>query len=172
MATISILYGADTESARCWCGGSAAAILQSAAMIRLARADDLPTILELIHSNNDRLLERTPEELESLLPTFWVAEEEGVVVGCCCLEIYSRKIAEVRSLVVREDRRHLGYGRQLVAEAVREARRRGIHEILTVTSKLDFFGKLNFKPVLNEKYALFWSADDQNQDNQNPEGTE
>lgn len=129
-------------------------------MVRLARADDLSAIMELIHSNNDRLLERTPEELESLLPTFWVAEEDGVVVGCCCLEVYSRKIAEVRSLVVREDRRHLGYGRQLVTEAVREAQRRGIYEILTVTSKLDFFGKLNFKPVLNEKYALFWSAED------------
>jgi amino-acid N-acetyltransferase len=130
-------------------------------MVRLARPDDLPAIMELIHSNNDRLLERTPEELETLLPTFWVAEEDGIVIGCCCLEIYSRKIAEVRSLVVREDRRNRGYGRQLVTEAVQEARKRGIHEILTVTSKLDFFGKLNFKPVLNEKYALFWNANDQ-----------
>lgn len=128
-------------------------------MIRLARPEDVPAILDLIHQNTDHLLERSPEEVESLLPTFWVAEQEGKVVGCCCLEIYSRKIAEVRSLVVREDWRNRGLGRQLVREAVSEARRRGIHEILTVTSELGFFGSLNFRPVLNEKYALFWSAD-------------
>jgi len=137
------------------------AILQGATMIRLANAEDVPAILQLIHQNNDHLLERTPAEIELLLPTFWVAEVEGTVVGCCCLEIYSRKIAEVRSLVVREEYRHRGVGRQLVAAAVREATRRSIREILTVTSELEFFGRLNFKPVLNEKYALFWSADDE-----------
>ncbi len=128
-------------------------------MIRLARAEDVPAILELIHNNNDRLLERSPEEIESLLPTFWIAEQDGIVVGCCCLEVYSRKIAEVRSLVVREDYRHRGLGRSLVSEAVNEARRRSIREILTVTSELSFFASLSFRPVLNEKYALFWSAD-------------
>ncbi len=128
-------------------------------MIRLARPDDIPAILGLIHENNDRLLERSPEDIETLLPTFWVAELDGEVVGCCCLEIYSRKIAEVRSLVVREDRRHQGLGRQLVREAVNEARRREIREILTVTSELAFFASLHFRPVLNEKYALFWSAE-------------
>jgi len=131
-------------------------------MIRLATIADLSSILDLIRTNNDRLLERTPEELVSLLPTFWVAELNGQVVGCCCLEIYSRKIAEVRSLVVRDDHRQHGLGKQLVAAAVAEARRRGIYEILTVTSELEFFGKLNFKPVLNEKYALFWHADEGN----------
>lgn len=129
-------------------------------MVRLARPADIPAILSLIHENNDRLLERSAEDMDALLPTFWVAEEDGVVVGCCCLEIYSKKIAEVRSLVVRQDRRHLGYGRTLVQAAVTEARGRGIHEILTVTSKLDFFAQLNFKPVLNEKYALFWNSDE------------
>jgi amino-acid N-acetyltransferase len=135
------------------------AILQGAAMIRFARPDDIPAILALIHQNNDRLLERSSEEIQALLPAFWVAEEEGEVVGCCCLEIYSRKIAEVRSLVVREDRRHHGLGRRLVQEAVNEARRREIREILTVTSEVGFFASLHFRPVLNEKYALFWSAE-------------
>lgn len=136
-------------------------MLQNAIMIRLARPADIPVILDLIHQNNDHLLERSPEEIEALLPTFWVAEDDsGTVVGCCCLEVYSRKIAEVRSLVVRADRRQQGFGRQLVLAAVEEARRRQIHEILTVTSELEFFNRLRFKPVLNEKYALFWNADD------------
>ena len=132
------------------------AILQIPTMIRPALPDDIPAVIELIHANKDHLLERSSEELEALLPTFWVAELDGEIVGCCCLEIYSKKIAEVRSLVVKETIRRRGIGRALVIEAVREARRRNIAEILTVTSELDFFRDLNFHTCLNEKYALFW----------------
>lgn len=126
-------------------------------MIRPACENDIPAILQLIHDNNDHLLERTPEEVRGLLPTFWVAEVENQVVGCCCLEIYSKKIAEVRSLVVRTDMRRHGIGRGLVLAAVAEAKSRGIAEILTVTGELAFFEELNFRTCLNEKYALFWS---------------
>ena len=137
--------------------GRATVILRIPPMIRLANPEDVPVILALIHDNNDHLLERKGEEVLGLLPTFWVAEMDGEVVGCCCLEIYSRKIAEVRSLVVREDRRRHGIGRGLVLTAVAEARARGIAEILTVTGELQFFEELNFRTCLNEKYALFWS---------------
>ncbi len=125
-------------------------------MIRNARPNDIPAILELILTHGDHLLERSAEEVESLLPTFWVAEIDGKIIGCCCLEVYSRKIAEVRSLVVTESARRQGIGRALVLEAVAEAKRRRIAEVLTVTSELEFFGKLNFHTCLNEKYALFW----------------
>lgn len=126
-------------------------------MIRSASPEDVPAIMALIHAHNDHLLERSQEEVEALLPTFWVAELDGEVVGCCCLEVYSRKIAEVRSLVVKEGVRRRGMGRGLVLEAVAEARRRQIAEILTVTAELEFFESLNFHTCLNEKYALFWS---------------
>ena len=132
------------------------AILQIV-MIRSAHPEDVPAILGLIQTHSDHLLERSREEVEALLPTFWVAEVDGEIVGCCCLEIYSRKIAEVGSLVVKESARRRGLGRGLVLEAVAEARRREIAEILTVTAELEFFESVNFHTCLNEKYALFWS---------------
>mgnify|MGYP002380715220 CR=1 FL=1 len=143
-------------------GGKGFRIRQSPAilqigMIRSARPEDIPAILGLIQTHSDHLLERSPEEVEALLPTFWVAEVDDEIVGCCCLEIYSRKIAEVRSLVVKEGARRRGLGRGLVLEAVAEARRREIAEILTVTAELEFFESVNFHTCLNEKYALFWS---------------
>ena len=141
-------------------------------MIRSARPEDVPAILGLIQAHNDHLLERSREEVESLLPTFWVAELDGEVVGCCCLEIYSRKIAEVRSLVVKESARRRGLGRGLVLEAVAEARRRQIAEILTVTAELEFFESVNFHTCLNEKYALFWNdgSSDATHANAQPDG--
>ena len=128
-------------------------------MIRKANKEDIPKIEALISQNLDKLLPRSNEEISDLIDYFWVAEEEGEVIGCCCLEIYSKKIAEIRSVAVREDLRSHGIGADLVEEAVKEADSRGIAQIMVVTSTPEFFDRLNFKPCLNEKYALFWNGD-------------
>ncbi len=125
-------------------------------MLRKATADDVAAIQRLINANQDKLLPRTDEEILELLDTYWVIEECGEIVGGCCLEIYSRKIAEVRSLAVREDCRGKGYGELLVQTAIREAERRQIRQVFAVTSTREFFERLGFGPCLDEKYALFW----------------
>jgi N-acetylglutamate synthase-like GNAT family acetyltransferase len=127
-------------------------------VIRRAAAQDIDEILALIGANTDRLVPRERDELRQLIDSFWVAEEDGAIVGCCCLEVYSPKIAELRSLAVRESHRRRGIGAQLTAAAVEEANRRGIPQVLVVTSNRDFFERLNFGSCLNEKYALFWNA--------------
>ena len=131
-----------------------------AAMLRAATPADVDGIFTLIRDNADHLLVRSPAEVEQLIDSFWVIEEDGDIVGCCCLEVYSPKIAELRSLAVRADRRGHGYGAQLAQAAVDEARRLGIPQVLVVTSNRDFFERLGFGPCLDEKYALFWNAPD------------
>ncbi len=125
-------------------------------MIRKAAPADIEAILSLVNANTDRLLARDREEIVQLLEAFWVAEADGRVVGCCCLEIYSPKIAELRSLAVAPEHRGRGLGGALTRAAVDDAQRRGIPQVLVVTSNREFFERLNFGPVLNEKYALFW----------------
>jgi N-acetylglutamate synthase-like GNAT family acetyltransferase len=124
--------------------------------VRRAEAADVDGILAVVNRNADRLLARDRDEIASLLDTFWVAEADGRVVGCSCLEVYSPKIAELRSLAVLPEYRGRGYGAALTAAAVEEAERRGIPQVLVVTSNREFFERLNFGPCLNEKYALFW----------------
>lgn len=126
------------------------------ATLRKATSGDVDDILALITAHAEQLLPRRAEDVVPLLDTFWVMEEDGHLLGCCCLEVYSPKIAEVRSLAVRAEARGHGYGAQLVEAAVQEARRRHIPQILVVTSNVEFFGRLNFQTCLNEKYALFW----------------
>jgi N-acetylglutamate synthase-like GNAT family acetyltransferase len=125
-------------------------------MIRKARLDDVEAILEVVNRNTDRLLARERDEIVQLLDTFWVAEADGRIVGCCCLEVYSPKIAELRSLAVLPAYRGRGMGAALAQAAVSEAEHRGIPQVLVVTSNREFFERLNFGPCLNEKYALFW----------------
>ena len=124
--------------------------------VRRAGPEDVDDILAVVHHHTDRLLARDRDEIVSLLDTFWVAEDGGRIVGCSCLEVYSPKIAELRSLAVLPEYRGRGYGAALTAAAVEEAERRGIPQVLVVTSNVEFFERLNFGPCLNEKYALFW----------------
>ena len=127
-------------------------------MLRKARPSDIPGILQLINANLDKLLPRKEDDVRELLDTFWVVEDNGEIVGCCCLEVYSPKIAELRSLTVRDDCRRKGYGEILVAAAIEEAERRRIPQVLVVTSNPEYFEKHNFGPCLNEKYVMFWNG--------------
>jgi N-acetylglutamate synthase-like GNAT family acetyltransferase len=88
----------------------------------------------------------------------WVAEADGKIVGSALLEVYSPKIAEIRSFVVHKDYRRQGFGRGLITAAVDEARGRNIREIMVVTSAREYFERLNFGAALNEKFALFWNG--------------
>jgi amino-acid N-acetyltransferase len=125
-------------------------------MIRRATLDDIDAIVGVVNTNTDRLLARDRDEIVQLLDAFWVAEIDGRIVGCCCLEVYSPKIAELRSLAVMPEFRGQGLGARLTDAAVEEAKRRGIPQVLVVTSNRAFFERLNFGPCLDEKYALFW----------------
>ena len=53
--------------------------------IRKAGPQDVDDILAVVNSNTDRLLARDRDEIVSLLDTFWVAEDDGRIVGCSCL---------------------------------------------------------------------------------------
>ena len=74
-----------------------------------------------------KLLRRTIDELDTLLPNGFVAVCDGRIVGFATLEIYSRKLAEVRALVVADDQRGKGVGRLLVAACIERAREKGYH---------------------------------------------
>jgi amino-acid N-acetyltransferase len=124
--------------------------------IRKATLTDIPAIKELITANPSTILARTDDELVSLIDNFWVAEHNRAIVGCCCLEIYSPKIAEIRTVIVHESVRGMGFGAALVRAAADEAERQSIREVMVVTSSPDYFAKLGFGECLHEKWALFY----------------
>ena len=132
---------------------------KSTVKIRLAQLADIPRIQELIKANPKTIVPRKAEEFEELLETFWIAEKDAQLIGCVCLEVYSRKICEIRTLIVDSNFRHLGIGRSLMEVAIAEAKRRKVPQIMVVTSDPAYFEKINFKSDLNEKFALFYQGD-------------
>lgn len=118
-------------------------------------ADDVFDFLEPFVAAG-RVLPRTLDELTELVPTGFVAEYDGQIVGFATLECYSKKLAEVRSLCVQPDLQGRGIGKQLVQACVELARSRNIFEVMAITSSDEFFRGCGFDFTLpGEKKALF-----------------
>jgi N-acetylglutamate synthase-like GNAT family acetyltransferase len=132
--------------------------------IRSAAANDIPAIANLIKPfvEEGSLLERTYDEFEELLPNFFVAvDQDGVLVGCAALEIYSRKLAEIRSLAVSSQAQGQGVGRKLVDACVERAHERSILEVMAITASDAFFQSCGFDYTLPSlKRAVFLQTRD------------
>ncbi|MBI1357246.1 MAG: GNAT family N-acetyltransferase [Acidobacteria bacterium] len=91
-------------------------------------------------------------------PSFFVADLDGRIIGCAALQIYSRRLAEIRSLAVDPDHRHAGVGRRLVEACQLRAAERGVTQVMAVTSSPQFFERSGFSTFKRERIALFWDT--------------
>lgn len=132
--------------------------------IRQAAIGDLPAIKELIERfvEDGILLPRTLQELEDLLDTCFVAEIDGAMVGCAALDIYNRKLAEIRSLAVSPEAQGNGVGKMLVQACVELGRERGILEVMAISASENFFKSCGFDFTLpNLRKAFFIQTRDE-----------
>lgn len=121
------------------------------ATIRPAQPGEMPAIRRLIGAYKSLLMQTDLPRI----PSFFVAERDGRIVGCCALQIYARRLAEIRSLAVHPDLTRSGIGSQLVEACKARARERGIRQVMAVTSSAEFFEKLDFSTFKRERTALF-----------------
>jgi amino-acid N-acetyltransferase len=127
-------------------------------ILRTATRDDIEAIIEFIEPfvESGALLRRTYDEVEEWLPNFYLAELDGEIVGCAALEVYSRKLAEIRSLAVSPKVQGMGIGKMLVNACVELARQKYILEVMVITSNEQFFKAVGFDfTMTGEKKALF-----------------
>ena len=131
--------------------------------IRKAETDDLVELSDFIvpFVQSGDLLPRTFDELEDLLETSFIARLDGRIVGCAALEIYNKKLCEIRGLAVDPAAQGLGVGKKLVEACVALAEREGIYEIMAISVAEDFFRSCGFDFTLpNLKKAFFLQTRD------------
>ena len=131
--------------------------------VRPAPRDDVVAIDQFIQPfiQHGWLLPRTHDELRELTENGFVAIADGRIVGFVALEIYSIKLAEIRSLAVDPTYQGHGVGRALVEACLNRARERRIFEVMAITSEDEFFQRCGFNFTLpNEKKALFLQTRD------------
>lgn len=125
--------------------------------IRKASARDLAVIYSLIldATRRGKILRRTKSELRRSLRHFWIAEKDGKVCACCSLEVYSKKLAEIRSLVVAKNQEGQGIASALLDHCLGEAKKRKIYEVLVITDRERLFKRKGFSEQLHGQKALF-----------------
>jgi amino-acid N-acetyltransferase len=118
-------------------------------MIRKATFVDVKAIQSLVNNYADsgQMLPRTLNELYEHLRDFHVCEDNGSLVGVCALHVSWDRLAEVRSLAVRQDRIKHGIGTELVRQCLAEAAELRVDRVFVLTYQAGFFRKLGFIDV-------------------------
>jgi amino-acid N-acetyltransferase len=131
----------------------------TAAPIRVhkARLQDARNVFDLVNSfsHDGTLLRRSYAEICENVRDFTVAyrtitnpetgEPEEEFLGCGALHLYGPHLAEVRSIVVREDRRGLGAGDAILEALIAEADEHEVASVCLFTRIPDYFEHLGFR---------------------------
>ena len=95
------------------------------------------------------------EDISEHWKTFLVAKVNGKIIGAIGLEILNDK-ALLRSLVVKNEFRNYGFGKELYNRCIELAKQNNIKEIgLLTTTAEGFFAKAGFEKVHKENIPPF-----------------
>ncbi len=124
-------------------------------MIELVKAklSDIPQMQALVVSEvkDGIILHRSEDEVATNIRSYVLAKEGEKLVGYTALHIHSRRLAEIRSLIVDEAYRGQKVGQRMVEFTLNEAKALGVEEdVLVLTYLPQFFLKLNFKEIAKE----------------------
>ncbi len=100
--------------------------------------------------DNGIILDRSEDEIATNIRSYILAYKEDILVGFTALHIHTKELAEVRSLIVKDEMRGQKIGEYLVKNALEEAVELGIKRVLSLTYKQTFFERLGFIEIPKE----------------------
>lgn len=123
-------------------------------VIRKPKLTEVVGIKRLLDSAAQQgdLLRRPLIELYENARDFYTYVDENGIGACCALHIDMIDLAEIRSLVVREDLRGTGIGGRLLERCLDEARSLNIAKVYALTRRPSFFLRYDF--VETDKHEL------------------
>jgi len=118
-----------------------------------AKLSDIPAMQILVASEvkDGIILNRSEDEVATNIRSYVLAKEGDKLLGYTALHIHSKRLAEIRSLIVDTSYRGQRIGQKMVQFSLDEARDLGVEEdVLVLTYLPEFFLKLNFKEINKE----------------------
>jgi len=117
-----------------------------------ATLDNISAMQELVlpEVESGIILERSSDEIATNIRSYTLAYKDEILVGFCALHIHTASLAEIRSLIVKEDFRGKKIGENLIKRCSDEAQNLGLQKLLSLTYKQSFFEKLGFVEIQKE----------------------
>jgi len=115
-------------------------------MIRPAKTADIKSIRKIIdlYTLERRLLTKETVTLYEDVQEFFVAEENGEVVGCGALHVLWEDLGEVRTVAVLENQRGKKLGHQIMDAIIARAKVIGLKRLFFLTFETKFFASHGF----------------------------
>lgn len=97
------------------------------------------------------ILYRSNDEIAQNIRSYVVARIDKKIVGFCALHIFSKQLAEIRSIIIDKSYRGRGIGKNLVNFLMNEGKSLGVESVFALTYERDFFKKIGFEEIDKEK---------------------
>lgn len=110
------------------------------ANVRAARIDDVHRIIELgeLPTQEQRIVNRTIQEIEDHIGNYVVYEMDDQVVGCCRFTMWPEdRCGEISHLVVDDEYRRRGVAIDLLGYIETHARKQGLTSIIALTTRAE-----------------------------------
>ena len=117
-----------------------------------AKLKDVNSMQELVlpEVKSGKILFRSNDEIATNIRSYTLGFEDEKLIGFVALHIHADDFAEVRSLIVSQDARGRGVGKELVKRALIEGCELGVLRVFTLTYERAFFEKLSFVEIPKE----------------------
>jgi len=115
--------------------------------------NDIKNMQDLVQNDveNGNILIRSESEMATNIRSYKVVYYKDELIGFVALHIHSVKLAEIRSLIVKDKYQGQGIGKELIKHCITEAKQLNINELLVLTYKQALFEKFSFKVIEKEK---------------------
>lgn len=97
------------------------------------------------------ILFRSSDEMATNIRSYILAKNGSEIIGFGALHFHADNLAEIRSLVVKEDFRGQGVGKGIIQNLLKEGKEMGLNEVFTLTYQRSFFETLGFHEISKEK---------------------
>jgi amino-acid N-acetyltransferase len=117
-------------------------------IVRRARTSDVPAIKRLVDTYSGKiLLEKNLVTLYEAVQEFWVAEQDGEIIGCGALHVLWSDLGEVRTVAVDPKVKGQGVGHAIVVRLLDVARDLQLQRLFVLTFETEFFGRHGFTEI-------------------------
>jgi len=117
-----------------------------------AKLTDVKDMQELVlpEVKSGKILFRSDDEISTNIRSYILAKKGGKLIGFSALHIHAPDLAEIRSLIVSQEARGKGVGKELVRKNLQDGKEIGVKKVFTLTYEQRFFEKLSFNEIPKE----------------------